>query len=246
MNCEELRKYMEADARLSHPEFWFDSRTAAHVAACTACGQLVRERQSLRKSLELIRESIGSVPESPDAAVLAGYRHFIAERDQTTRVSVGKSHFPLLVRWGVVGGLALTVAITALFVHRKPAKTIVTPSPALPSPTIPAVVAQRPTVGPQIRAAKRVVPGMQWRSISRQGHSVVRAVAPIPDDFRGLMYCDELSCGGAMDMIRVQLPSSMIPRPNSAFRRAGVPVNADVLIGPDGVARGIRIEGREF
>jgi len=49
-----------------------------------------------------------------------------------------------------------------------------------------------------------------------------------------------------MDMIRVQLPSSLLARPASAFRQTGGPVNADVLIGADGIARGIRIEERDF
>jgi hypothetical protein len=55
-----------------------------------------------------------------------------------------------------------------------------------------------------------------------------------------------LSCDGAMDLIRVQLPSSLLARPASAFRQTSGPVNADVLIGPDGIARGIRIEEPEF
>lgn len=54
------------------------------------------------------------------------------------------------------------------------------------------------------------------------------------------MYCDELSCGGVMELIRVQLPSSGI-EPGSASAPAKAPVIADVLVGPDGIARGIRI-----
>ena len=62
----------------------------------------------------------------------------------------------------------------------------------------------------------------------------------LPPDFRSLMYCDELSCSGPMEVIRMQLPASDLlfaPGSNSANGT----VLADVLVGPDGIARGIRI-----
>ena len=54
------------------------------------------------------------------------------------------------------------------------------------------------------------------------------------------MYCDELSCDGGMEVVRVQLPSSaagFMPVPTVGNRV----VTADVLVGADGFARGIRI-----
>lgn len=243
MTCEDLQKYIEENFRFADSNVWSDSSIAAHVAACAGCRHFLKERQSLVKNLQLVRDSIGSLPESLDAAVLAGYRLFVAEREETARLR--KPYFPLIARWGVVAALALTVAVTALFVHRKLNRLIVVPSPVRPSMTIPAVTAQTPTVRPQIREARRFVPPTRKHSVSPEARSV-REVAPIPDDFRGLMYCDELSCNGAMDMIRVQLPPSMIARPSAPFRRTSGPVNADVLIGPDGIARGIRIEERQF
>jgi hypothetical protein len=54
------------------------------------------------------------------------------------------------------------------------------------------------------------------------------------------MYCDALSCGGAMQLIRVQLSS-----PAAAFEPAAASpdgaIYADVLVGSDGIARGIRV-----
>jgi hypothetical protein len=60
------------------------------------------------------------------------------------------------------------------------------------------------------------------------------------------MYCDELSCPQDMEMIRVQLPSSAMPRQVSGFMQTNGSVTADVLVGPDGIARGIRLEEIEF
>jgi hypothetical protein len=60
------------------------------------------------------------------------------------------------------------------------------------------------------------------------------------------MYCDALSCGEGMDMIRVQLPSIVMPGQGSGFVQTSGSVTADVIVGPDGVARGIRFEEIEF
>jgi hypothetical protein len=54
------------------------------------------------------------------------------------------------------------------------------------------------------------------------------------------MYCDELSCAGAMDVIRVEVPAEALRVPQRE-RSGNEPVEADVLVGPDGVARGIRL-----
>jgi hypothetical protein len=64
--------------------------------------------------------------------------------------------------------------------------------------------------------------------------------ASLPAGFTGLMYCDELSCGGEMQVVRMELPmlSASI---GSGYAGSNGLVLADVLVGPDGVARGIRI-----
>jgi len=54
------------------------------------------------------------------------------------------------------------------------------------------------------------------------------------------MYCDALSCGGAMQLIRVQLPSSAAAFEPAAATPYGT-IYADVLVGSDGIARGIRV-----
>jgi hypothetical protein len=63
---------------------------------------------------------------------------------------------------------------------------------------------------------------------------------PPTSGFQSLMYCDPISCGGPMEMIRIQIPVSVVtrvpaPRPSNGF------VQADVVVGSDGVARAIRI-----
>jgi hypothetical protein len=60
------------------------------------------------------------------------------------------------------------------------------------------------------------------------------------------MYCDALSCPEAMDLIRVQVPTAAMPGQVSGFIDPSGSVTADVLVGADGIARGIRFEVKEI
>jgi hypothetical protein len=67
-----------------------------------------------------------------------------------------------------------------------------------------------------------------------------RAASPQPDGFSSLMYCDPLSCPEAMEIIRVQLPTSGTGPARGPASTYGMVV-AEVIVGSDGIARGIRI-----
>lgn len=242
MTCEDVRTHIENDARTAAAEFWSDSRVAAHIASCAECSQFAEERQSLAKSLQLVRESVSPVSMSLDAAVLANYRRFLGERQAASKAQMHKTRFPLFLRWGAAAALLLIAGAIAWYSTRKPIKTIAAPPPIQPSSTTVAAVPATQPAQPRIRSAHRLVSTAHKHSAPANLHPAARTVASIPDYFRSLMYCDELSCDGAMEMIRVQLPSSVLARPTSAFRSANGLVNADVLIGPDGIARGIRID----
>jgi hypothetical protein len=54
------------------------------------------------------------------------------------------------------------------------------------------------------------------------------------------MYCDVLSCAGAFEVIRMELPAASANRDPTAQQGSGI-VLADVLVGSDGIARAIRI-----
>lgn len=236
MTCEEIRTHMEQGRKTR--EFCSDSPFVAHLRSCAECSQFVEERQSLGKNLQLVRESMSAVPEALDAAVLAAYRRFMAEREAMSRAQVRKAYFPLRLRWGAVAALVLIASAIAFYSTGKPTRTMA--APPAPSSKAAAVMPQKAAAHPQIRPVRRTV------SPAPRVPPSTRTVASIPDDFRSLMYCDPLSCDGVMDMIRVQLPSSLLARPASTFRQTSRPVNADVLIGADGIARGIRIDEREF
>jgi hypothetical protein len=80
-----------------------------------------------------------------------------------------------------------------------------------------------------------VKPGAHY--VSRSQTSAADS-SSLTADFRSLMFCDAISCDGNMEVVRIQLPSSVMPLSAAAQPRA---TSADVLIGEDGVARAIRI-----
>jgi hypothetical protein len=73
----------------------------------------------------------------------------------------------------------------------------------------------------------------------KRPHPAQLALTPV-SGFQSLMYCDPLSCPGAMDVIRIQIPVSAVNR-LPASRPANGYVQADVVVGSDGFARAIRI-----
>ena len=250
MTCEELHLYFE--------EHWSVDMLgseagviAEHIAACAACGRFAEDRRKFANGLRIVRDLAGATPESLDTAVLRNYRQHIAGRQSQ---SLPIQHRWLRPRlgwaWATIAAVFL-VGVVWLFSTRKPV-TVSTPptrvQPAetpsvaestVPTPAKPAVAA---TKRPPVKASRRVPSPIENTSALLP----VRAARSLPDGFRSLMYCDALSCGEGMDMIRVQLPSAVMPRQASGFIQTSGSVTADVIVGPDGIARGIRFEEIEF
>ena len=233
MTCHELRLYfrlhctdpMGADARLDVD--------AEHLKHCEECARFVEQQRELGASLRLARMSAPKVPSSLDSAVLANYRRQVAERRASARTAP-RNRLAILCWSAAVAAIALVAALL-MFSGRRTAATVAPPGPA-PAATKPQPIASAPPAGrPQPQLRKHSHPPPQ-----HSGSSNVVLTGSLPPDFRGLMYCDQLSCSGAMEIVRMQLPASALmfaPGSNSA----NAVVLADVLVGPDGIARGIRI-----
>lgn len=246
MTCKELRWYFEDHLRDAEIRSARGS-VAEHVATCADCSRFVAEQRELGRSLRDIRESAGPVPQSLDDSVLLNYRRYMAEQSAPRRMT-GRLLYPRLV-WGFAA-LAAGILVVAVFVmrsrheaakavvHSAPTQAVVTPVTAEKAhvPDVPRPARRRNAVA---RRTPVVVPE-RTASLSR------RTALPLPEGFRSLMYCDELSCPQDMEMIRVQLPSTAMPRQVSGFIQTSGSVTADVLVGPDGIARGIRFEEIEF
>lgn len=248
MTCKELRWYFEdhlRDAEVRSAR----GAVAEHAATCADCSRFVAEQRELGRNLRKIRESVGPVPQSLDASVLFNYRGQMAEQSPPHRTTIiGRLH-PNLV-WGFAA-LAATILVVAGFLLRSRPET--TETAAQSTPALTNTISVTETRGnrtpersrrakPKATSAKRAQPSAS----AHAANLPMRTFRAMPEGFRSLMYCDELSCPQNMEMIRVQLPSSAMPRQVSSFIQTSGSVTADVLVGPDGIARGIRFEEIEF
>jgi hypothetical protein len=237
MTCNELRSHFEYEPLVDLASEIHDAAVAGHVSECLECARFVEVQKELALGIRLLRDSSPRVSATLDSVVLAQYRDRRAlSRDSKAKLWARKPTI-IALSWGMA--IAAVVLIAIFVVPRQNnVKTQVRPTPSQPVTAARVEEPQQAAVVPQ--TAKRRRPRTVSLPQSQQALSSTSAPVPLPDGFRSLMYCDALSCGGGMELVRVQLP----------FQPAGVMpgvqqtpnvISADVLVGPDGVARGIRI-----
>lgn len=251
LHCEDLQR---AGLRIE------PASIAEHAALCSDCNRFLEEQRELQASLRMMRDSAPEVPHSLDAAVLAGYRQY-ASAKSSVRVAPARKriNFIAALAWSAALVAAIFIAGEGLhpFWPTEDAVTSTIQPPAVPAQaapqtaTHPTVAVQQPSPGRRastsaIRQALATRPKTAAQHVAdikpsapQTENSTATAADQLPVGFRSLMYCDALSCGGPMQMIRVQLPPSA-----AGLTSGSAPsemVYADVLVGPDGIARGIRI-----
>jgi hypothetical protein len=213
-----------------------------HLAECAACRTMVNGEDELRKDLRQLRDSAPEVPAPLDHVVMAAYRRVIDEG----KAQASQRWRPARLVWaGAAAALILAVLVLAVIRkssiqrarHEVPAASppVTNSDQALqsvpkPVSTASAKKSHRPR---HVNVAPRT-------NLPDTENSAVAANAPPVTGFQGLMFCDPLSCSGAMDVIRIQVPGSFTNRVPAARSSNGL-VQADVVVGSDGVARAIRI-----
>lgn len=245
MNCQVVHACFEDPLRLDFDLRAASAEVAEHLVSCGDCRRFVESQRRLGAGLRLAQASTPSLPAWLDAAVLNNYRR----REWAPPSSLVKSGFPsgrrfALWSWGAVGA-ALALVAVILLVPRKSAVPMVEKT----QPGQPLASSQKAAGGAEHVTSRAIDAGPAAAPLRPAPAEIAHqhTIAPgagtpeaLPASFRGLMYCDALSCGGTMEVIRVQLPASAVAlAPSSAS--SGDAVFADVLVGPDGIARGIRI-----
>lgn len=242
MNCQELRSYLQEHPRAALSSGVEGAEISSHLALCAECSRMLKQQREIADILRVVRESECDIPAALDAAVLASYRRQIPDVKNTTVVSVWRSR-PVAFLACSAAVAALVFAAILFISPRRGVTRIANPPSELPAEST-VQNAEKPTVDiakvvprPKRGAARNEHDGRSGRLSARMSEPHLPQEA-----FRSLMYCDELSCSDAMEMIRLQLPASYVTRPMPASVPANGVVTADVLVGPDGIARGIRIE----
>ncbi len=91
------------------------------------------------------------------------------------------------------------------------------------------VTQQLANTAPVLRLASTVAAG-----------NVAEAASSTWPGYSNLMYCDPVVCSGPMQVVHIKVPIGQV-RPNLGQTVGNTFVNAEVVVGPDGVARAIRV-----
>jgi hypothetical protein len=242
MICREVRSYFENPLLVEISPLSGASELWQHVSACPDCNHFMEAQKELAVGLQLAHQSVPEFPGSLDRAVLANYRHYVAQRKAATRWASLRNRFrPVSVlAWAAALAASILIAQEGIVLFF-PANT------AIVSPQIAARPAASPPPSPITGVTSEVATEKkpekeQAFSSRREGRvktSSIREPDALSPAFHSLLYCDPLSCEGTMEIIRVELPSSML-RSAQPSSEADM-VAADVLVGSDGIARAIRI-----
>ena len=202
-------------------QLWLEGRPstefAAHARECVACTKLIRAESQLRPLLgELARSS-------RDAAPSATVRNVLLDQLRAHR-PVRKPAFMARLAFAVVV-LVCLAAIPAVWhfikSRRLPApetvKAIIPPPPSMETAT------QPPTQTASLRNPVRPPSTQAKLPASRDG-------------FYPVVMCDSLSCDGPTVQVRVELPASPLAARGTSRR-----VVTDLLVGEDGLVRGVRV-----
>jgi hypothetical protein len=75
---------------------------------------------------------------------------------------------------------------------------------------------------------------------SAQANGVAQSASSTWPGYSNLMYCDPVVCSGPMQVVHIKVPVGQ-GKPNAGPGESKGFVNAEVVVGPDGVARAIRV-----
>lgn len=240
MTCKDFRNYWERGVDTSAKLRSESTEMAEHARACPECSAVVRDKHLLEKHLNLVRAAVPEVPPSLDAAVLGNYRRYLAERPVAIDRGRWRLHLENALPWTAALAFAAVVAYATIAFFMPHSSTgWANGKDRTPAGRTPVPVVTEKQVSPPPPIAK--APPSPSRA--HQGENLAAAAHGddvFPRAFHSLVYCDQISCPGEMEVIRVELPAPVLGWAQAPAQPGGM-VSADVLVGADGIARGIRV-----
>ncbi len=243
MTCKELHAYWESELGMATGSQSIE--LSEHLAVCPDCSRFVEEQKELSNCLLMIRNSAPDIPASLDTTVIDNYRRHMSQqpRPAVSLGLLGRIPLPDAFRWAGAVAFAVAVAYAGALLFF-PRQHGFTDRPVLDrlvtsAPQVPAAPKQKATPVPapiRKKASSTVTAAKRNQQTSGEEND-----SSLAGPFHGLMYCDQISCPDEMDVIRVQLPSPALGAMSAAVTPANGLISADVLVGPDGIARGIRV-----
>ncbi len=145
---------------------------------------------------------------------------------------------------------------TSLFAAlRSKARATLAPAAVSSEPAEPTLSAKTVSVHPRIaygdgsnnydsmpvtQLEPNVAPVIRLASTGSMNNNVAQSASSTWPGYSNLMYCDPVTCSGPMQVVHIKVPVSQV-RPNLGQTVGNAFVNAEVVVGPDGVARAIRV-----
>jgi hypothetical protein len=241
MNCDELLYfYFENDVALPDGNRnRLAAEVADHVRVCADCRNFVDAQRELGARLRLLRDSAPQISTYVDSAVLVNYRRRVDKPTASTGSTAPRKRTSRLATIVWRGGIAAAIIVILLLAEKR------TPTTAIHEHAEQAMTMRQATsMSNKLTAEGETAHPLRRQSPthrSSHGESAVPVMSnSLPTEFQSLMYCDQLSCAGTMDVIRMQLPASAEDSAPASGTANGT-VLADVLVGADGIARGVRI-----
>jgi len=242
MTCKDFRDDLKPRADTSAKVLSESREMAEHARACPESSGSVRDEQLLEKHLDLVRAAVPEVPPSLDSAVLANYRRYLAERPAAIDHGRWRVRLENALPWAAALAFAAVVAYGAIVFFVPHSSTGWANgkdrTPPAGQARVPVLAKKQVSPPTPITKARRL--SRRARSHGENIEAAAHGNDSFPRAFRSLVYCDQISCPGAMEVIRVELPAPVLGFAQASAQPGGM-VSADVLVGADGIARGIRV-----
>ena len=219
MTCDWYEQQLANDAVDLWPAGHPSAALLDHACACSFCDRLVQRQLILQSQLVDLAQKNQALQPSPSVK-----RSLLEELD-----SLQPSPTPRRMRiiYYAIAGAAIICLVVALLSARRPhpvAPTIANTPAVKPAPIVPETTPTTAPLTPTV-VARHEAPARRRLS----------ATAP-NTDFYPVVMCDSVTCAGPALTVRVQLPRSPL-----ATRGSNTPVMADLLVGEDGLVRGVRL-----
>lgn len=220
MTCDWYEQQLENDAVDLWPAGHPSPALLDHARTCSSCDRLVQQELELRLQLVDLAQKNHTLQPSPSVK-----RSLLAELD-----SLHRAPAPRPARfWYYALAAAIICIAVVLVIARRPSTQpptlantpAVTPAPIVATTTPTTVPSTPPVVARHEAPARRRSPATLTVSNT---------------DFYPVVMCDSVTCAGPALTVRVQLPRSPL-----ATRGSNTPVMADLLVGEDGLVRGVRL-----
>jgi hypothetical protein len=214
-------------------EMWRNGRPSSawldHARECSSCDRTIeRELQ-----LKLIFTDLADKSRTAEPSPAVKHNLLAALGTMRPQKRAGLGWIP---RFAIAGtaiaflGLGLLLARRS---HPVDSQNHVAKTPAVqPSNVASPAVESRAAIAPRVVASKETAP-LAAKTVP---HSRQR-VAETANDFYPMVMCDSITCAGPAVTVRVELPASSF----SGRHKNGSTVMADLLVGEDGVVRGVRL-----